>query len=159
MNALIRPALHSDIPAILTLMQEFYAGEHIVYEPRRAEAGLTELIRNQKFGLAHVVLVHDNPAGYFIVTFGFSLEFHGRFALLDELYINEACRGEGLGGRCLTFVEDFCRSEGIGALRLEVESANDRARTLYRKTGFMEHDRRLMTKWMRTDQRRKQDVG
>jgi GNAT superfamily N-acetyltransferase len=149
MNTLIRPALLSDIPGILTQMQEFYAGERIVYDPRHAEVALTELIRKRNLGVALIVLADGRPAGYCIVTFGFSLEFRGRFALLDELYIREECRGEGLGGRCLTVVEDLCRSEGIRALRLEVETANGRARGFYRRVGFQEHDRRLMTKWIR----------
>ncbi len=148
MNILIRQALLSDIPAILTQMEEFYSGERIAYDPRHAEDGLTELIRNRELGLAHIVLADGRPAGYCIMTFGFSLEFRGRFALLDELYIREDFRGEGLGGRCLTIVENLCRSEGIGALRLEVESANGRAREFYRRAGFQEHDRRLMTKWI-----------
>lgn len=149
MNILMRTALLSDVPAILTLMKEFYQGERIAYDPPHAELGLTELINNRELGLAYIVLADGRPAGYCIVTYGFSLEFHGRFALLDELYIREDCRGEGLGGRCLTRAEDLCRSEGIGALRLEVESANGRAREFYRKAGFQEHDRRLLTKWIR----------
>lgn len=148
MNILIRAALLSDIPAILTQMEEFYAGERIAFDHQHAGVGLTELVQNRKLGQAHIVLADGRPAGYCIVTFGFSLEFRGRFALLDELYIREDCRGEGLGGRCLTIVENLCRSEGIAALRLEVESANDRAREFYRRVGFREHDRRLMTKWI-----------
>jgi ribosomal protein S18 acetylase RimI-like enzyme len=149
MNTLIRPAILSDVPAILALMQEFYEGEHITYDPQHAEAGLEALIRNGEYGLAYTVLAEGEAAGYCIVTFGFSLEFGGRFVLLDELYIREGCRGKGLGRRCLTLAEELCRSEGIGVLRLEVESANERAGEFYAKTGFLEHDRRPMTKWIR----------
>jgi hypothetical protein len=42
-------------------------------------------------GLAQIYFIFRGPelAGYFTLTFCFSLEFHGRFALFDELYLRE----------------------------------------------------------------------
>ncbi|MBI3969413.1 MAG: GNAT family N-acetyltransferase [Chloroflexi bacterium] len=43
-------------------------------------------------------------------------------------------------------MEQACREIGARALRLEVELPNEGARRLYRRLGFVAHDRRTMTK-------------
>ncbi len=87
-------------------------------------------------------------AGYFALTFCFSLEFHGRFALFDEVYLREAFppaeTGQGRGRVCGRFVQ----KAGIRALRLEVGRENQPAQSLYRTAGFQEDERNLMTKWL-----------
>jgi len=87
-------------------------------------------------------------AGYLVLTFGYSLEFHGRDALVDELYVREAYRGRGAGTLSLAFVEEICRTEGIRALHLEVDRGNERARRLYHRAGYEDHDRYLLTRWL-----------
>ena len=47
-----------------------------------------------------------------------------------------------------SFLADVCRTEGIAALHLEVERANTIAQEVYRKQGFKDHDRYLLTKWI-----------
>jgi GNAT superfamily N-acetyltransferase len=83
-----------------------------------------------------------------VLTFGFSLEFHGRNALLDELYLREEFRGRGLGRASLVRAEEICRREGIRAVHLEVDRVNVRAQEVYRKAGYKDHDRYLLTKWL-----------
>ena len=75
-------------------------------------------------------------AGYAVIAFGFSLEFGGRDAFLDELFIVEACRGQGIGSAALSAVCAWARHEGLCALHLEVERVNKAAKALYTRTGF-----------------------
>jgi len=75
-------------------------------------------------------------AGYAVIAFGFSLEFGGRDAFLDELFIVEACRGQGIGSAALSAVCAWARHEGLCALHLEVERDNKAAKALYTRTGF-----------------------
>jgi GNAT superfamily N-acetyltransferase len=82
------------------------------------------------------------------VTFGFSLEFRGRNAFVDELFVREEHRGRGLGAAALAVAEEFCRGLGIAALRLEVERENPRAQELYEREGFRVHPRHILTKWL-----------
>jgi ribosomal protein S18 acetylase RimI-like enzyme len=37
---------------------------------------------------------------------------------------------------------------GVHAIHLEVDRGNDPALKLYRRTGYKDHDRLLMTKWL-----------
>jgi ribosomal protein S18 acetylase RimI-like enzyme len=86
--------------------------------------------------------------GFVVLTFSYSLEFHGRDAFVDELYVRPSHRRRGLGAAALRLSEAACREHGVHALHLEVDGANDPARALYRRWGFDEHARHLMTKWL-----------
>lgn len=86
-----------------------------------------------------ILLVQHRDAeivGYAVLAFGFSLEFGGRDAFLDELFIADDHRGQGIGSAALTAVCAWARQEGLCALHLEVERHNTAAKALYLKSGF-----------------------
>jgi GNAT superfamily N-acetyltransferase len=141
-------ATPGDVELVLEMMREFYVGERLSYREEIARRGLAELWSIPELGRIYVIQAAEGPAGYAILTFGFSLEFHGRDALVDELYVREAYRGSGLGSFCLAFLEQVCRDEGIHAIHLEADFANARAKRLYHRVGYKDHDRHLLTKWL-----------
>lgn len=136
-----RRATLDDVPALLDLQQRFYAGEGYPYDRAKMERGIRELIADASLGRLFI-----GPDAYLVIGFGFSLEFGGRDAFVDELYVADESRGQGLGTRALQLAEDACREAGIHALHLEVEHVNARARALYERSGYHAHDRHLMTK-------------
>ncbi|MDB6031529.1 MAG: hypothetical protein JWM16_1867, partial [Verrucomicrobiales bacterium] len=89
----------------LELMKEFYAVEHLKYDETIARKGLEALFAGPQFGYFHFMETEGQVGGYIVVTFGFSLEFHGRDALVDELYVREEFRGRGFGKAALGFAE------------------------------------------------------
>ncbi len=95
--------------------------------------------------------VYHRVVGYLAVTLGFSLEYRGRDAFIDELFIEPGSRGLGLGREALEIAERYCRECGVRALHLEVERHHQSAFELYRRTGFEDHDRYLMTKWLHNE--------
>jgi GNAT superfamily N-acetyltransferase len=148
MEPIFTLANHSDVDLLVELMQEFYTVEHLPFHLRVARQGLQQILSNSLFGLVHLISSDGVVIGYIVLTFGFSLEFHGRDAMVDELYLREFHRGKGIGKACLQFVEEICRREGIKALHLEVERVNTRAQAVYRQAGYLDHDRYLLTKWL-----------
>jgi len=97
---------HQDL--VMKLMHEFYLSEHLIFNPRAAHTALLHLIEDRSLGMIYLINTNNETAGYCVVTFGYSLEFHGRFALIDEFYIREAFRGLGIGAAALHFLEDQC---------------------------------------------------
>jgi GNAT superfamily N-acetyltransferase len=79
------------------------------------------------------------------MTMWYSLEFKGKCAFIDELFIREGYRGKGIGTRALAFLKENARVMGVKALRLEVERKNADALQLYRKAGFVIENRDLLT--------------
>jgi GNAT superfamily N-acetyltransferase len=131
---------------VLGLMREFYAAEQLEYREDVARTALRELWLSPRTGLVFLLNAGDALIGYAILTFGFSLEFRGRDALVDELYVRQQFRSRGYGGSTLAWLEEVCRAEGIHALHLEVDHANPAAKRLYNRVGFIDHDRHLLTK-------------
>ena len=147
MTAAFRLADESDVPAILRLMGNLYREDGVVrLEVPAAEHALRGLLAEPGAGLVWVAEQGGEPVGYLAVTFGYSLEYHGPDAFIDEIYVAPAHRGRGVGRAAIALAEGACRARGIGALHLEVERANVRAEALYRRAGFREGDRRLMTR-------------
>lgn len=142
------PADASDAEELIVLMREFYAFEHIAFDEGAARRALAQILHDRRFGVVHLIRAGAETAGYLVLTFGFSLEFQGRDAFVDELYLREPFRGRGIGRACIRFAAEVCRAEGVTALHLEVERRNTRAQALYRRTGFRDHDRYLLTKWL-----------
>lgn len=133
---------------MLEMMREFYSQQHMRFDEKAARQAINVLLQSPKNGEVYLVFRGTEIAGYFVLTFCFSLEFHGRFALLDELYLREPFRRQKLGQGVVGFAEEICRREGIQALRLEVGRENGPAQALYRQCGFGEDARNLMTKWL-----------
>ena len=144
----VRPATLTDASEVLALMSEFYAEEQLVFDEPAARRALHELLTHLEIGT--VLLLESDGAihGYAALTFGFSLEFHGRLALLDEFYIVPARRGRGLGRQGLDLIAAWARDTGVATLRLEVNRSNSRARTLYQQAGFRDEQRDLFTQWL-----------
>ncbi|HSM87858.1 MAG TPA: GNAT family N-acetyltransferase [Candidatus Limnocylindrales bacterium] len=147
MNQEFKLAAQEHFPALLAMMREFYAGQHMDFSGGVRDA-LSRLIADPALGRAYLVGDVQQPMGYFILTFCFSLEFHGRFGLLDELYLRPAFRSKKLGRQVMTFIESACRDAGVEAVRLEAGQENAIAQSLYRSAGFKTEPRRLMTKWL-----------
>lgn len=147
-SKLVRAGM-KDLDLVIGLMQEFYKIEHLEFDDHFQPGALRELLSGSQFGMVNIIYAGDSPAGYVAATNCFSLEFHGRFVLIDELYLREAYRGKGIARRTMEELEEICLSQGIHAIRLEVAKTNLRAREIYLKAGFKAEERDLMTKWIK----------
>jgi ribosomal protein S18 acetylase RimI-like enzyme len=146
-GASFRPAAESDLGVLLDLMRALYDEDGST--PLRedaAETALRGLLAAPDRGLVWMIEQAGEAAGYLVLTWGYSLEFHGRDAFIDELYVAPSYRGAGLGRQAMEWAEEACRAHGAGAVHLEVEIDNERAHALYRRSGFAERGLRLMTK-------------
>src|SRR6516225_2905377 len=148
MNALFQLISEAEIPTLLGMMKEFYSQQQMRFDGGVAARTIKQVLADPSLGQIFFVFRGNELAGYFALTFCFSLEFHGAFALLDEVYISEAFRGQKLGTAVMTFAETVCKQKGVKALRLEVGLENRAAQGLYRASGLAEDARRLFTKWL-----------
>jgi ribosomal protein S18 acetylase RimI-like enzyme len=149
MPQILRPAVMNDIPDLLELMREFYSDQEMKFNEAVAEAALRMVITDPKLGRVFLLHADGALAGYCVLTFCFSLEFHGRFALLDELYVRKSFRRRGFSREVIVTAEQVCREEGVNAVRLEVWVGNTIAKSLYQSCGFIVEERNLMTKWLK----------
>jgi len=146
MATTLKIAEPADTAILLQFMREYYAFDHLHFNEQIARSSLEKFIDNPALG--RVWIIYDGPeaVGYLILTLGFSFEFGGYDAFIDEVYVREDRRGRGIGKMALQVAEEECRARDVYALHLEVERENVNAQALYRKVGFVDHDRYLLTK-------------
>ena len=148
MNALFQLLSDHEIPTLLEMMREFYSQQEMRFDESAASQAVNRALENPELAQIYLIFRGTELAGYFALTFCFSLEFHGRFALFDELYLREPFRRQKLGKAVVAFAEELCKKAGIKAVRLEVGRENQPAQSLYNAVGFKQDERNLMTKWL-----------
>jgi ribosomal protein S18 acetylase RimI-like enzyme len=146
MEPRFRPAAAPDVPALLKMMEELYAEDGGNFDRSPASAALGALIGDPALGGVWLLEDAEGACGYVVLTLGYSLEFHGRDAFVDELFVRPRRRGAGLGAAALSLLEEECRRRGVRALHLEVTPDNRPAVDLYTRHGFTLRERRLMTR-------------
>ena len=146
MDPTFKVADRSDVDVLLGLRRAFCRHEDMAFDEGAARAALENLLADGSLGKVWLVHVGGAAAGYVVLTFGYSLEFDGREAFVDELYVEEGYRGLGVGGLALRLAADACQTMGVRALHLEVDRENQRARAVYEKAGFEDRNNHLLTK-------------
>ena len=135
MSSTIRRMERNDKNQVVEMMRVFYAS------PAVLSNGSEEIFLNDIENC-----VNDNPyiegymiedskdiQGYIMIAKSFSTEFGKPCIWIEDLYIKEAYRGQGIG----KLVFDFFTNQYADCIfRLEVEEENERAMGLYKKCGF-----------------------
>ena len=143
-------AENSDTELLIQFIQEFYKYDDHPFDEASIRAALAKILNDNSLGRVWLIQQDNQAIGYIVLTFGYSLEYRGRDAFIDEFYIRESHRGQGVGVKTIQFIESVCPSLEIKALHLEVERENTIAQSFYRKVGFADQNRYLMTKLIAT---------
>lgn len=141
---------HADI--FLTMMRALEQADPgtTPFDESRRRVIFKQFVQDPTYGRAWLIALGQAYVGYVVMTISFSFEYRGCDAYIDELYIAKEHRKQGIGRRAMEFVEEAARERGVNAMHLEVSRGNDAALELYRRGGYVDHDRYLMTKWLRS---------
>lgn len=136
---LVADCTHLD--RLLPFVRHYHAFEAIERSDDERRASLAPLLGENPFGRIWLILEAGEPVGYIALCFGYSIEFGGRDAFVDEFFLTATARGRGLGRSVLAEVRETAAGLGIVALHLEVARSNARARRFYESLGFTARDR------------------
>jgi ribosomal protein S18 acetylase RimI-like enzyme len=145
----IRAAVISDIDPLLHLMRGLQQDDpwSVPFRENDVRESLRELLGNPSSGRVFSIHESDSCVGYLVLSFDFSLEYRGKNAWVDELFIQPEFRGRGIGSKTLDFAAEAARDCGAKVLHLEVNRENP-AIDLYRRHGLEDHNRYLLSKWL-----------
>jgi len=137
----------ADLKSLLTMMREMQADDpwSEPFNESTVRANLTELLQKADYGAIYLVREEAALIGYLVIWFDYSLEYRGKGAWIDELFVEAAHRGKGIGTQLLDLAEAASREHSAKFLHLEVTHGNP-ALELYRRRGFLDHQRYLMSK-------------
>ncbi len=111
---LLRRTREADLDTLLPLMEEFYEYEKRTFTAEKVSA-LAGLLRDSSLGWVALICDGGGAAGYIVLTYGYSIEYHGRDLLVDDLYLRPEYRGRGWGTWVLGEVEKISRRQGLQA--------------------------------------------
>lgn len=97
---------------------------------------LNRFVSNHAAGRCWVAGEAGALRGYLLATYLFSLEFGGTIAEIDELYVLDQHRAEGLGTRLVQHAVAEMRRAGVVHLQLQLGSHNQSGRAFYGRLGF-----------------------
>ena len=140
-------ACPDDLDSLLPMMRHMQRDDpwSEPFDETMLRRNLSALLANPNFGLIYLARNEQAVVGYLVICFDYSLEYRGKGAWVDELFVEPSHRGQGIGTGLLDLAERASREHGAQVLHLEVNHSNPTI-DLYRRRGFVEHERYLMTK-------------
>lgn len=141
----MRKAAAGDLEALVALMGEFYAEAGYPSNQQRSAEAFAALLSDERLGTVWLIQSGGHAVGYLVVTLGYSMEYGGADAFIDDLFVRPGFRNIGLGSAAVEEARAFCLTRGVRALHLEAEKGNVAAQHIYRRAGFRSHDRELLT--------------
>jgi len=133
---MIRDITKEDKAIFMAMAKDFYSSKAVAHD---IDVKIIETTFNTAINEPHLIrafMIEDDdvPVGFALTSFYYATEVGGIVVLLEDLYLNETCRGKGLGSRFIEFMEkEFPAAERF---RLEVARENTRAIDLYKKLGY-----------------------
>ncbi len=143
----VRPVGEDDLDAVTALLLAQLREHHVQTPDSRIAEAVAGIVRHPERGRILVALEHGRAVGVAALSFVWPLEHGGKSAWLEELYVEPAARGRGIGTRLLHAALRAASEEGAVAVDLEVDADHGRAANLYAREGFQPLRR---ARWVRT---------
>ena len=89
MEADFRIAKSSDVETLVQLIREFCEFDQHPFDEYSIRTTLAKLLNNSSLGRVWVIQQNREAIGYIVLAFGYSLEYGGRDAFIDEFFIRE----------------------------------------------------------------------
>ncbi len=137
----IRKIEERDSEVFLRMAKEFYSGPGVLHEvdPEVLKRTLDEMLSGSPFLEGFIFEKEGKVVGYAELSYSFAPEVGGKSIFIEEIFVDEDHRGQGIGHMFL----DYCVSlvsEETRRIRLEATRSNEKAIALYRRYGFEELD-------------------
>ncbi len=144
MKVEIKIALIADLEILLPLVRSFHEFENFQIADDRRKISLTTLLSDRELGGIWLIYGDLHPVGYIALCVGYSIEFGGKDAFIDEFYISPEFRGQGIGTQTLEFIKLAAQDLDIRAIHLEVARTNTKAHRLYERSNFKTREKYVL---------------
>lgn len=129
----------SDLPALSTLLTLLFSQEHeFTPDPAAQQRGLAAILEQPDSGRILVARYQGEVIAMVSLLFTISTALGGRVALLEDMVVNPAYRGQGIGSQLLAYAVEFARTQQILRIILLTDHDNSAAQQLYQQQGFQQ---------------------
>ncbi|NIA08861.1 MAG: GNAT family N-acetyltransferase [Nitrospiraceae bacterium] len=130
-------ALSRDIPKLCELLDSLFAQEAEFLPDHRAQTrGLASVINGPEVGDIIVARKNGDIIGMVNLLYTISTAIGARVALLEDMVISPAMRGQGVGSRLIRRAIKFAKEKGCRRITLLTDNDNKRAHRFYKRQGF-----------------------
>lgn len=135
----IRPATAADIPLILQFIRDLATYEKLAAEVEATEAGLERTLfpTDGTPPAAHCIVAFADgvPAGFALYFFNYSTFLARPGLYLEDLFVPEKFRGQGIGKALLLHLAQIANARGCGRMEWAVLDWNQPAIEFYESLG------------------------
>ena len=131
MKVVVKRANEQYFPEILGLIKEFSGFQGT---PEKVTITLEQMINESAFFQCFIAEVDDKVVGFASFFFAY-YSWSGKALYLDDLFVKEEFRKQGIGKKLLEAVIDFAKSEKCKKIRWQVSKWNANAIEFYKKMG------------------------
>lgn len=133
----VRRADADDVALLGELILAFRDHLHASFPPRDGLRGyLPSAIADPDLEFYVAVDSGEAPLGYAHVRFFPSIWALGTEAFLEDLFVHDAARGQGVGKALLAFVLDRAKERSARSIGLTTNEQNTEGQAVYRRLGF-----------------------
>ena len=131
----IRKIRQEDREVVIDMMRRFYNSPALITNGSEEifASNVDNCLSNSPYLEGYVFIIEDKVIGYGMLAKSFSTEFGSECIWIEDIYLEEEYRGQGIGSKFIHYVKDTYSDK---VLRLEAESDNAKAIATYEKNGF-----------------------
>lgn len=137
MSFKIRIAKESDFKTIHSLNKEF---SHFIKTPEKFKITIEQMKAEQEYFKILVAEQSDGEIIAFATTFIAWYSWSGKSMYLDDLYVVEKYRGNGLGSKLIDKVIELAKKEKCKKVKWQVSKWNENAIKFYKSKGAIVND-------------------
>ena len=141
MTLTIRPAIATDAATIIGFIDQLATYENLSHEAKASETDiLRDLFGDHPKAFCEIAEWDGVPAGFALWFYTYST-FQGRHGIwLEDLYVDPALRGKGIGKALLKHLAQRCVAENLGRFEWWVLDWNTPSIEFYKSQGGVMQD-------------------
>ncbi|MFZ3129614.1 MAG: GNAT family N-acetyltransferase [Desulfosporosinus sp.] len=130
----IRRAKHTDLSGMIGLLRILISIEtDFAFDAETQQRGLEMMLSNGAHRCVMVAELNQQIVGMCTAQFLVSTAEGGIVALIEDLVVEDTCRGQGVGKELLLSMESWAIARGVRRLQLLADRNNIRALEFYKK--------------------------
>lgn len=134
---------------------EYEANDSEVWDHinRISERDLGEVFDDAIKSKEQILLLMIEADGYSVgfvnVLRGFSIWSRGKMLTIDDMYIRDEYRDQGLGSEAMRYIENFAKQNGYKRVQALGNKTNKKSNVFYVAKGYMATDMNLFVKYFK----------
>lgn len=131
----------ASMPRLLELSKSMHDHEALTFDIEHVTSAFSFLIANPKQGDVFLISIDQDDEqeiiGFVVLCYSFSIELGGQIAVIDQIFLQQDWRRQGVGSHILPKIEAHATEKACQAVILEVNIGNSGAREFYEQFDYM----------------------